>query len=108
MSSKLTKEGYETINNSIDNAVALRPIEEMTIQEIKEELNYLRVQIKKKNTLYGYDVDHLIGISHALMRDDITVKDLKESITMYKKGWNEAMKQQKDVIKGIFNKEENK
>ena len=48
MSSKLTKEGYETINKNLDNAVVLRPIEEMTIQEIKEELNYLRVQVKKK------------------------------------------------------------
>lgn len=106
MSSKFTKESYDKLNDNKLGVTVFRPIEEMTIEEIKDELNNLRERVQKKDTLYGYDVEKLIGISNALMRDDITVKDLDNAIIMYKKGWDEALKMTNNAIKGVFNKED--
>lgn len=74
------------------NTITYLPIEDMTTQQIKEELNYLREQVKKKDTLFGYDLQELLAVKKVLEDNQITPKILSSNLEMYKKGWEDCQK----------------
>jgi hypothetical protein len=81
----------------------VKDIENMTIKEITDEIAYLRKQVEKKNTLFGYDVESLIAISYELQKNNITVDLLKDNLGMYGKGFKDGQEQVYRLIRK-FNK----
>ena len=70
----------------------MKPIEEMTIQEIKDELEYLREKVQRKEVLFGYEVKQLEATAIILQEKDITPDMLSNSMKMYLKGYNDGQK----------------
>ena len=70
----------------------MKPIEEMTIQEIKDELTSLREKAQLKETLFGYDVNQLKATAIILQEKYITPDKLNNAMAMYLKGFEDGQK----------------
>ena len=91
MPTKLTKLGYDSLNENEEGITFIQPIEEMTIKEIQDELEYLREQSNKKQILNGYSVDTLMEVAQALRSNEITIEILKDSFSMSCSSWNSSV-----------------